>query len=438
MKRREFLLLTSGLFVPACGGRPGRITSSHDGVLGGAIVRTLGFGVYDYDATGADIAALVETAITELHAAVQQNPLVELGVLEVQPGTYMAARSIVWPTGVHDVSVVGNGVTGRPVFDSAPVSGHANTFEARADTTVRLADLEIRSSGIGGAGIWSRQITAGIELIGCAFDTQFSAVYVDNYAGPNTNGEPLGNIVIRECEFGPAVRALHDWQNLFQHKVVIVGRSPGGTSLEITNNTFTYSTEQYGHYVVELYVTGEDMSSALGTSDTALNGGTISNNTIVGGSRECMIVGDHRYLTIHDNDLTNSKRVGLYVVRGHRTTVRGNRIVGAVERGLRIDYLSECEWTNNQALGVGTARTPFWESGGATVIDGTNNTVTDNYVEAVNGYGLRVSPEVYTTCPSGNDIRRNTFVSPLGLFAEPCLSAPVTAQLLADNSFPIV
>ncbi|MEM6992431.1 MAG: right-handed parallel beta-helix repeat-containing protein [Myxococcota bacterium] len=424
------------------------------------VQRTLGpvGGGYDFEVAMGDpahVKATFESALVELQALVDAGPCLR-AVLDVAAGTYELTAAIDWPVGVHDVCIRGASVAPTTLRSSRPWGSTAlaiNTIQAPHDCTVRLTLVVVRADAVGcrpdkcgqwlapgvgilvgpGPAVAYANAATGLVLHSVHFDTVGNAIYYDNRPTQQDPGRAMGDIVIKHCYFPRSclhLRAASGLPEFLHHKVLLRARKELTTELDISDNTFVADPGQHALWspttvgvTDELHIFG-DPAMGFGMTATAVCGGTIARNTFTGASRECLYVGDYRQLSIHDNIMSDSRRVGMSFVRGHDSLVAGNVIDGAWQRGLRIDYCSDCTWVGNEAYDVGKIPEVNPEldlyfgpwgppTSGISLVASTNNVVEENIIEGMHGFAVaQLKDPGLETCPGANTIVGNDLIGP--------------------------
>ena len=354
----------------------------------------VGFADADYTCDGTDDDIQIQAAIDDVAAAGG-------GTVFLQSATFNTTSAII-PNST--VKIEGQGIDTTFINCTSGNAFELNTtgqkiwMEGLTVKTTELAQYK-------GIGVYiTADLVVDFDLYRVKFETTLNSIYyVNNQLGA---GNGLGNIRIEECEF-PKGSTNGDGTHYLlgvYHKVCLWDHKTEDKLLEINHNKFIQDATQRSS-VVELAIKGNS-TSGLGTSSTAIIGGNVTYNKFDGSTRECMQISDHSKLRIIGNEQRNSSRIGFYYTRGYRSVISGNICNGSAYRGHRIDYCSECIWSNNIAVETGLTDSNSVSCGGMTIKASQNNIIVGNTIKALKDSAIVIEDEagVYST---GNYIAYN-------------------------------
>ncbi len=307
------------------------------------------------------------------------------GIIPLGKKTYTLDK----PLNIHanNVRIIGAGMEQSMIMATS-----CNAIEiTKKNATLYLQGLTVRTRNplpMKGIGVYVHpKLTANITLLECKFKTVLNSVYYRNHPDKTS----LGNILIRNCHFVKASTKTprdHYYEGL-PHKVMLWGAKKQSKLLDVSYNKFTKHPNQRSG-AIELCIWG-DPSKGKGDGPYTLRQGMVVGNVFKGATRECLAVSDHQKFVVAFNDITDSKRVGLYVIRGYRSDILSNVVRGSLYRGHRLAHLRECLWSWNEVYDSGAEDNTKVGVGGMHISYSHNNIVTNNVIRAVKGYAVAVN-----------------------------------------------
>lgn len=242
------------------------------------------------------------------------------------------------------------------------------------------------------------KLTVDVNIVDCQFETVLNSIYYRNQPDKTS----LGNIVIRNSRFPQACTKTpreYYYEGL-PHKVMLWGAKTADKKLEIVYNQFSKHPHQR-QGAIELCIWG-DPSTGKGNGPYTLREGIVAHNIFNGATRECLAISDHQKFVIAFNTINDSKRVGIYAIRGYRSIIHSNVVKGALFRGHRLAHLRECVWTRNEVYNSGAKDNTKVGVGGMHISFSHNNTITHNTIQATKGHAVAIN-----NGSSGNYIAHN-------------------------------
>jgi hypothetical protein len=359
----------------------------------------------DFDATGCNTGNSCATPI--INALNYVNNLGG-GVVILKRGLYQTNKAINWT--YTNVTLIGEGM------DATTIMGKSNNvFEIYNNgVVVNIQNLKIANTANGqdiGIGIFFRNnnaslradITSDLMLDKVFFNgLTLNAIY---YANDYIDGPTLGNIIIKNSKF---LNVCYNTDGTeypgFYHIVAIEGNKIANKTLLVENNEWFKGNSRDN--AIQLDING-DSSSGLGMNGSAIDGGIIRNNRIYGATSECAVITDIRNMLFDGNYFEDCDRIGFDFHRCYRTIVVNNVVNRSTYRAYRIDQCTESIWSNNQAFNVGLNDTHFLGIGGMSILDSSNNTITQNYILADKNDAIEINGDSH-----GNYVLFNHVLGP--------------------------
>ncbi len=314
------------------------------------------------------------------------------------------------PLNIHsnNVRIIGSGRKKSIILASA-----CNAIEVtQNDAVLNIEGVTIQTrfpKPLKGIGVLVHpQLTVDLKIQNCEFETMLNAIRYRNHPDPTS----LGNIVIRNCRFFKSSTKTprdHYYDDL-PHKVMLWGAKSEDKIFDVSYNEFRKHPKQRKG-AIELCIWG-DPTNGIGNGPFTLRKGLVIGNTFDGATRECLAVSDHQKFVVAFNDIKDSERVGLYVIRGYRSDIFNNVVRGSAFRGHRLANLRECLWSWNEVYDSGIQDNAKVGVGGMHISYSYNNVVTNNVIKAAKGFAVAIN-----NGSSGNYIANNEIIGDLqGIF----------------------
>ncbi len=307
------------------------------------------------------------------------------GILPVAAKVYKLTKSL----NIHanNVKIIGQGVD-KSILMGVGINAIEITKNGAA---LKMEGVSVRTrkpKPLQGMGVYVYpKLTVDIHLDNCHFATALNSIRYRNHPDKTS----LGSIVIRNCQFprSSTKTAREFYYEGLPHKVMLWGAKTADKLLDVSYNRFSKHPKQRNK-AIELCIWG-DPTNGMGNGPMTMRKGLVVGNTFKGATRECLAVSDHQYFVVAFNDISDSKRVGLYVIRGYRTNVMNNIVRGSSYRGHRVAHLTECMWSWNEVYDSGTEDNTKVGVGGMHISNSRNNIITNNIIRASKGYAVALN-----------------------------------------------